>query len=190
MTAPRDLMQLPSDLPIPEDDGACDHLTGMALPAIALPSTAGGSVNLAESAARRSVVYVYPRTGRPDRPGPPGWDDIPGARGCTPQSCAFRDHHAELVRLGVAVYGLSTQTTDYQQEMVARLHLPFPVLSDSALSFAQALELPRFEWDGETLIKRLTLVVRDGRIEHVFYPVFPPDANAETVIAWLTAHPE
>ena len=185
----RNLMQLPADLPVPEDDGACDHLTGMAVPAVALPSTAGGAVSLADTASARTVVYVYPRTGQPGRPGPVGWDDIPGARGCTPQSCAFRDHHAELLALGAKVYGLSTQTTDYQQEMVERLHLPFPVLSDSALTFARALDLPLFQWDGQTLIKRLTLVLRDGRIEHVIYPVFPPDKNAETVIAWLTAHP-
>ena len=189
MAQPRDLTQLPADLPVPEDDGACDHLTGMTMPSIAMPSTAGGTVNLAETAAPRTVVYIYPRTGRPDRPGPAGWDKIPGARGCTPQSCAFRDHHAKLVALGAKVYGLSTQTTDYQQEMVERLRLPFPVLSDSALTFARALNLPLFEWDAMTLIKRLTLVLRDGRIEHVFYPVFPPDKNPETVIAWLTAHP-
>ncbi len=189
MAEPRNLMQLPIDLPVPENGGACDHLTGMVLPSIALPSTAGGTVNLAETTSTRTVVYVYPRTGQPDRPGPPGWDDIPGARGCTPQSCAFRDHHAELMELGAEVYGLSTQTTGYQQEMVERLHLPFPVLSDSALPFARALDLPLFEWDGKTLIKRLTMVLRDGRIEHVFYPVFPPDKNAETVIAWLTTHP-
>ena len=180
-------MKLPTDLPIPEDDGACAHLIGMAVPAIALPSTAGGLVNLAETASMRRVVYVYPRTGQPGQPRPLGWDDIPGARGCTPQSCAFRDHHAELAALGAEVYGLSTQTTEFQQEMVARLHLPFPVLSDSALTFAQALDLPRFQWDNKSLIKRLTLVLREGRIEHVFYPVFPPDENAETVIAWLTA---
>ena len=189
MTEPRNLMQLPTDLPIPEDDGACDHLTDMAVPTIALPSTAGGPVNLSETASMRTVVYIYPRTGQPGRPGPLGWDDIPGARGCTPQAWAFCDHHAELVALGAEVYGLSTQTTDYQQEMAERLHLPFPVLSDSALTFAHALGLPLFQWDGKTLIKRLTLVLRDGRIEHVFYPVFPPDKNAETVIAWLTAHP-
>jgi peroxiredoxin len=189
MTAPRNLMQLPTDLPRPEDDGACNHLTGMVVPSIALPSTAGGSVNLAETDSMRRVVDIYPRTGQPGRPGPPGWDDIPGARGCTPQSCAFRDHHAELTALGADVYGLSTQTIDYQQEMVERLHLPFPVLSDSALTLARALDLPLFEWHGKTLIKRLTLVLRSGRVEHVFYPVFPPDKNAETVIAWLTAHP-
>ncbi len=186
---PRDLMQLPTDLPVPENDGACDHLTGIAVPSIALPSTAGDIVNLAETAAPRTVVYVFPRTGQPGEPRPPGWDDIPGARGCTPQSCAFRDHHAELVALGAEVYGLSTQPTDYQQEMAERLHLPFSVLSDSNLTFAHALELPLFEWDGKTLIKRLTLVLRKGRIEHVFYPVFPPDRNADSVISWLTTHP-
>ncbi len=186
---PRDLMQLPTDLPVPVNDGACDHLTGIAVPSIVLPSTAGDIVNLAETAAPRTVVYVFPRTGQPGEPGPPGWDDIPGARGCTPQSCAFRDHHAELVALGAEVYGLSTQPTDYQQEMAERLHLPFAVLSDSNLTFAHALKLPLFEWDGKTLIKRLTLVLRGGRIEYVFYPVFPPDRNADSVISWLTTHP-
>ena len=188
MAKPRNLLRLPADLPIPENDGACDHLTGVAVPSIALPSTAGGTVYLAKTASPRTVVYAYPRTGQPGRPGPPGWDDIPGARGCTPQSCAFGDHYAELGALGAEVYGLSTQTTDYQQEMVERLRLPFPVLSDSTLAFAHALDLPLFEWDGKTLIKRLTLMLRGDLIEHVFYPVFPPDKNAETVIAWLTAH--
>jgi peroxiredoxin len=161
----------------------------MAMPKIALPSTAGGLVNLAETAPARTVVYIYPRTGQPGRPRPPGWDDIPSARGCTPQSCAYRDHHADLVAIGAKVYSLSTQKTDFQQEMAKRLHLPFPVLSDSALTFAQALNLPLFHWHGKTLINRLTLVLRDSRIEHVFYPVYPPDKNAEAVIDWLTAHP-
>ena len=184
----RDLGTLPADLPVPQDDGACDHLQGMAVPPIALASTAGRDVRL-DGIAGRAVVYAYPRTGVPGEPGVEGWDMIPGARGCTPQSCAFRDHHQELLALGAEVYGLSSQTTAYQQEMVARLHLPFEVLSDADLRFAKALRLPTFEVAGMTLIKRLTLILRDGAIEHVMYPVFPSDRNAQDVIDWLRAHP-
>jgi peroxiredoxin len=182
---------LPSDLPVPTDDGACAHLPGMALPSVPLPTTDGATVDLA-ALPGRTVVYVYPRTGRPDQEVPAGWDEIPGARGCTPQSCAFRDHHAELRALGARVFGLSTQDTAYQQEAVARLHLPFPLLSDADLRFADALRLPTFTIDGlpgQTLLKRVTLILRDGRIEHVFYPVFPPDRNAADVLAWLADHP-
>jgi peroxiredoxin len=185
----RDLSSLPADLPVPVDDGACDHLVGMRVPDIALPSTAGRSVVLAQAGRPRAVVYAYPRTGEPGKPSPDGWDLIPGARGCTPQSCSFRDHHQELLDLGAEVFGLSTQTTAFQQEMAARLHLPFEVLSDADLRFASALRLPTFEVAGMTLIRRLTLVLRDGRIEHVFYPVFPPDQNATQTLAWLGAHP-
>jgi peroxiredoxin len=181
------LHALPEDLPVPVDDGACDHLPGMLLPGVTLASTAGGSVNLAELSGL-TVVYAYPRTGEPDKDPPPGWDAIPGARGCTPQSCAFRDHYQELRARGAgAVFGLSTQTTDYQREAVERLHLPFALLSDADLAFARALRLPTFEVAGMTLIKRLTLIVVDGRIAHVFYPVFPPDRNAADVLGWLTA---
>lgn len=177
--------KLPEGLPVPVDDGACRHLLGMRLPAVSLPSTAGGVVDL--STLRGTVViYAYPRTGEPDKDPPPGWDAIPGARGCTPQSCAFRDHHRELHTLGASVYGLSTQTTDYQQEMVARLHLPFPVLSDAKLELVRALKLPTFTVEGMTLIKRLTLILDDAVISKVFYPVFPPDKNADEVIAWLS----
>jgi peroxiredoxin len=185
----RDLSTLPADLPVPIDDGACDHLVGMSVPAVALPSTAGRSVVLAQTGQPRTVVYIYPRTGEPDKPSPEGWDQIPGARGCTPQSCSFRDHHKELLELGAEVFGLSSQTTAYQQEMALRLHLPFEVLSDADLRFARALRLPTFEVAGMTLIKRLTLILQGGRIEHVFYPVFPPDQSAEDTIAWLRAHP-
>jgi len=181
--------ELPPDLPPPVDDGACDHLPGLAMPAIRLPSTAGRLVDLGALAAPRTVIYCYPRTGTPGQPSPDGWDMIPGARGCTPQTCAFRDHHAELVDLGAEVYGLSTQTTDYQREMVERLHVPFAVLSDDRLVFALALRLPTFEVDGMQLIKRLTLIVRDQRVEHVFYPVFPPDRSADRVVDWLRQHP-
>jgi len=179
------LHELPKGLPVPQDDGACAHLPGMRLPALALPSTRGRAVEL--SALRgTTVIYVYPRTGRPDQESPPGWNDIPGARGCTPQSCAFRDHHDELKRAGAAqVFGLSTQDTAYQREAVERLHLPFELLSDAKLSFARALRLPTFEVDGMKLIKRLTLIAREGVIVKVFYPVFPPDRNASDVLVWL-----
>jgi peroxiredoxin len=181
--------KLPPDLPRPLDDGACDHLPGLRVPSIRLPSTAGGLVDLGALSAPRTVIYCYPRTGRPGQPLPDGWDMIPGARGCTPQSCAFRDHHGELADLGAEVYGLSTQTTEYQREMAERLHLPFEVLSDAGYAFIEALRLPTFEADGMRLVKRLTLIVRDHRIEHVFYPVFPPDASAAQVIDWLERHP-
>jgi peroxiredoxin len=186
------LYELPKDLPVPQDDGACAHLEGMRLPSIPLMSTRGERVDLSARAGR-SVVYCYPRTGRPDEPSPAGWNEIPGARGCTPQSCAFRDHYAELRALGIdAVFGLSTQDTAYQTEVVQRLHLPFDLLSDEKLDFAHGLKLPTFEVEGTTLIKRVTLIVHAGCIEHVFYPVFPPDANAPAVIHWLversTAH--
>ena len=187
MSEPRNLLELPADLPIPVDDGACDHLPGMRLPAVALPATDGAVVDLS-TLPGRSVVYAYPRTGRPDQPLPTGWDDIPGARGCTPQSCAYRDLAAELAALGGRVFGLSTQDTAYQQEAVARLHLPFPLLSDERLELSTALALPTFAVDGMTLIKRLTLVISDGIIEIVLYPVFPPDADAANVAAWLREH--
>jgi peroxiredoxin len=179
------IYELPENLPVPVDDGACDHLSGVQLPSVPLPSTAGRVVDLAILRGI-SVVYCYPRTGRPDREPPVGWNEIPGARGCTPQSCAFRDHHAELQALGAKVFGLSTQSTEDQREAVQRLHLPFELLSDAELSFARSLRLPTFEVESVTLIKRLTLIVVDGRIEKVFYPVFPPDKNAGEVIDWLS----
>jgi len=176
---------LPKDLPVPQDDGACRHLTGMRLPQIALLSTAGRRVDISWLAGR-TIVYCYPRTGRPDQELPTGWNAIPGARGCTPQSCAFRDHFEELKRAGAAqVFGLSTQDTAYQREAAERLHLPFELLSDAGLELANALTLPTFEVDGMKLIRRLTLIASDGAIEKVFYPVFPPDRNASDVIAWL-----
>ena len=179
--------ELPKDLPVPQDDGACAHLTGMRLPRLALASTGGRSVDLS-ALPGRTVVYIYPRTGRPDQELPTGWNAIPGARGCTPQSCAFRDHYQELQRAGAAqVYGLSTQDGAYQREAVERLHLPFELLSDEKLAFARALKLPTFEVDGMTLIRRITLILRDGAVEKLFYPVFPPDRNAGDVLAWLAA---
>ncbi len=187
MARTHDWQSLPDNLPVPVDDGACDHLPGLRLPSIPLRSTYGDLVDLA-GLTGRTVVYCYPRTGQPDVDAPPGWNEIPGARGCTPQSCAFRDHYQELQALGAAVFGLSTQTTEYQREAVERLHLPFALLSDVDLAFATALKLPTFEVAGMTLIKRLTLIILDGQIETVFYPVFPSDKDAEHVIAWLTQH--
>ena len=176
---------LPPDIPVPQDDGAARHLSGMTLPDLALPATRGSSVNLSKLKGR-AIVYIYPRTGVPGVDAPPGWDDIPGARGCTPQSCGFRDHFAELKALGVAsVYGLSTQDTSYQREAAERLHLPFPILSDADLKLTRAIDLPTFSTSGMTLLKRMALVIDDGAIVKVFYPVFPPDKNAEEVIAWL-----
>jgi peroxiredoxin len=176
--------ELPNDLPVPEDDGAADHLPGMRLPSVPLASTSGDIVDLS-ALPGRTVVYCYPMTGRPDRSLPAGWDEIPGARGCTPQSCSFRDHHAELRSLGANVFGASTQDTEYQREAATRLHLPFALLSDSDLALAGALGLPTFEVDGMVLLKRLTLVIDEGWIEKVFYPVFPPDRSAEEVVEWL-----
>ena len=180
-------MVLPDHLPAPQDDGAARHLTGAALPDLSLPATDGADVNLARLGGR-IVVYIYPRTGRPGQPLPEGWDGIPGARGCTPQSCGFRDHFADLKQLGVArVFGLSTQTTDYQREAVERLHLPFAILSDAALRLTRTLKLPTFDVAGMTLLKRMAWVIDVGVITRVFYPVFPPDQSAEDVIAWLRA---
>lgn len=181
-------MELPDNLPIPVDDGACDHLPGMALPSIPLRATTGERVDLSILPGR-TVVYAYPRTRPPGEEATPAWDLLPGARGCTPEACAFRDHHAELRKLDVEVFGLSTQSTAFQREVVERLHLPFPLLSDHGLHLTGALWLPAFHYNGETLIRRLTLVIRDGAIEHVFYPVFPPDTHAEAVIAWLADNP-
>ena len=178
---------LPADLPAPVDDGAAAHLSGAAVSDLALPATDGRMVNLARLSGR-TVVYIYPRTGRPGHAPPTGWDAIPGARGCTPQSCSFRDHFAELKRLGVAqLYGLSTQDTVYQREAVERLHLPFAILSDADFKLTRALNLPTFAVDGMMLIKRMAWVIDDGVITKVFYPVFPPDKSAEDVLAWLRA---
>jgi peroxiredoxin len=182
-------LELPDDLPVPVDDGAARHLAGLALPDVALAATDGSAVNLSRLSGR-TVVYVYPRTGRPGQAMPTGWNAIPGARGCTPQSCSFRDHFNELRALGVKqLYGLSTQDSDYQREAVERLHLPFAILSDADLAFQRALRLPTFTVDGMVLLKRMALVIDDGVITNAFYPVFPPDRNAAEVIAWLQAAP-
>ncbi len=185
-----DLMALP-ELPVPEDDGAADHLPGMPVPSVALPATDGRTLTLdVPAGADRLVVYAYPRTGRPGEPSlTEDWDAIPGARGCTPESCGFRDHAAELAAAGAAVLGLSTQDTGYQQEMVTRLRLPFPVLSDATLALTRAMRLPTFTVAGHELLRRLTLVLRGGVVEHVFYPVFPPDTHVEQVLDWLREHP-
>jgi len=182
-----DPTQLPDDLPVPQDDGAARHLAGMRLPDISLTATDGRQVNLSKLPGR-TVVYVYPRTGRPGQALPTGWNDIPGARGCTPQSCGFRDHFAELKRLGVGdLHGLSTQDAAYQREAVERLHLPFTILSDEGLKLTRAMRLPTFQVDGMTLIKRMAWVLDDGVVTKAFYPVFPPDKSAEEVLGWLQA---
>jgi peroxiredoxin len=179
-----------SKIPAPVDDGAASHLAGAAVASIALPATDGTTVALA-SLKGRIAVFAYPRTGQPGKASlVDEWDMIPGARGCTPQTCSFRDLFADLKRAGAqGVFGLSTQSTAYQREMVERLHVPFPVLSDEKLEFARAMRLPTMQVAGQTLIKRLALVVDDGRIKKVFYPVFPPDRNAGDVLAWLQASP-
>jgi peroxiredoxin len=182
-----DYLSLPPDLPAPVDDGAAQHLLGAALPSLALAATDGSTVDLS-TLRGRTVVYAFPRTGRPGEPSlVDDWDQIPGARGCTPETCGFRDHHAELAAVGARVFGLSTQDTDYQQELVSRLGLPFALLTDAALLLTRALSLPTFEVAGQTLLKRLTLLVDDGVVSHVWYPVFPPDAHADDVLAYLRA---
>ena len=180
---------LPSNLPRPMDDGAADHLRGMELPQIFLRSTAGRMADFSNLGAARTVVYCYPMTGVPGKPLPEGWDEIPGARGCTPQSCGFRNRYQELLQLKTSIFGLSTQTTEYQREMAGRLRLPFEILSDSEFKLCDALRLPTFDVEGMRLVKRLTLIVRSSLIEHVFYPVFPPDESADQVLRWLRDHP-
>jgi peroxiredoxin len=176
-----------SKIPAPADDGAARHLKGMRLPSLPLKATDGTTVDLSKLRGR-TVVYAYPRTGQPGVDNPDGWDMIPGARGCTPQACSFRDHFAELNDLGVTyLYGLSTQSTDYQREAAKRLLLPFAILSDRPLRLAHAIRLPTFAAGGDTFLKRLTMVIDDGVVTHVFYPVFPPDRSADDVIAWLQA---
>lgn len=186
VTTAYDPMTLPPDLPVPADDGAADHLWGSSVPDIDLPATDGRRIPLARIIGGRVVVYAYPRTGRPGvAPLVEDWDLIPGARGCTPETCGFRDHHEEMRAAGAEVFGLSTQDTPYQQELADRLHLPFAILSDAALELTHAWRLPSFEVSGQTLLRRLTLVIRDGHVEHLWYPVFPPDRHAEEVLAWL-----
>lgn len=178
--------ELPANLPVPKDDGACDHLVGMRLPDITLASTGKRDVSLRDLSQEKLVLFFYPRTGRPDEGTPEGWDEIPGARGCTPQSCAYRDHYKEFQALGIQVYGVSTQTVDFQQELVQRLSLPYPILSDADFKLTEALRLPTFTYKNMRLLKRMALVVDTGEIEKVFYPVFPPNKNAETVLSYLS----
>lgn len=184
----RDWTGLPDDLPVPVDDGGADHLPGATPPSCRRRATDGPDVD-PTTLSGRTVIYAYPRTGEPGVDSPAGWDAIPGARGCTPQSCAYRDHAAELSAAGAQVFGLSTQTTEYQREAARRLHLPFPLLSDADLTLARAWNLPTFEADGQVLLRRLTMVLRDGVVEHVRYPVFPPDMDAPAVLDWLRANP-
>jgi peroxiredoxin len=184
----RDPLTQPTDLPVPEDDGAAAHLLGARMPHLALPATDGSSFLIARppSGFERLVLYAYPRTGRPgEAPLTPDWDRIPGARGCTPESCGFRDHATDLAAVGAAVAGVSTQSTAYQREAAERLNLPFPVLSDADLRLAGALGLPTFRAGGQVLLKRLTLIVRGNVVENVFYPVFPPDGHAGEVLDWI-----
>ena len=185
MVPATDYEQLPNDLPVPADDGAAAHLPGTEMPSVTMTATTGEPVDLSRAGRPRAVVYIYPRTGQPGVPLPEGWNEIPGARGCTPESMGFRDHYAELTALGAEVYGLSSQDGDYQGELAARLALPYPLLSDPGLVLAARLGLPTFTAGGERLYKRLTLVLNGGRIEHAFYPVFPPDAHAQEVVDWL-----
>lgn len=184
------LSNLPEDLPRPLDDGASNHLLGLTVPPLILKSTSCQEVCLTEvSQSQKTVIYCYPMTGKPGNKLPENWEQIPGARGCTPQSCSFRDHYSELLSLNACVFGLSTQTTDDQQEAVNRLHLPFSLLSDFDLLFTHALNLPTFEIEGVIFIKRLTIVMWQSKIIKVFYPVFPPDQNVQQVITWLTNNP-
>lgn len=190
MSAPKQPdFPLPSDLPRPVDDGAARHLVGIAMPAVSLPATDGKIVDLSKLTAPRTVLYFYPMTGVPGKPLPEGWDSIPGARGCTPQTSAFRDHAQELTDLRAEVFGCSTQNTVYQSEMANRLGLPFAILSDAEYKLCNALKLPTFEVEGVRLLKRVTLIIRNGKIEHVFYPVFPSNENAAEVIRWLRNNP-
>jgi len=183
----KNLHELPDNLPVPLDDGACAHLQGMQIPSVSLTNTADHKVDL-NSESGIVVAYFYPMTGRPDGPPMIGWNEIPGARGCTPQTCSFRDHHSELLGLGAKVYGVSSQSQEEQKEAVQRLHLPFELLSDNLFELTSALRLPTFEYNSVRLIKRLTLIIDDGAICKVFYPVFPPNENADNVIAWLRAN--
>ena len=182
----QDFTNAPSDLPVPHDDGGADHLLGMRLPALGLVSTQGGVVDVS-ALSGYVVIYCYPMTGVPGVALPPGWDQIPGARGCTPQNLAYRDHHTDLTELGATVFGLSTQSTAYQQEMAERLHLPFAVLSDADMAFAKAMNLPTFHTSGMHLLKRLTLICKDQHVVAVKYPVFPSNSDAAWAVNCLRA---
>jgi peroxiredoxin len=185
--ATHDPYVLPEGLPVPVDDGAADHLPGMRIPEVVLPSSVG-DVALADLAAERFVLYVYPQTGPPDKPVPMGWDEVPGARGCTPQSCSFRDHADQLAAFGARVAGVSSQPVAEQQEFAARTRMPFPIISDQQFILAATLSFPTFEFNEGRFYKRLTLIAEQGIIAKVFYPVFPADRNAIEVLNWLTHH--
>jgi peroxiredoxin len=180
------LSDLPDDLPVPEDDGACDHLTGSNIPEIILNSTHNEEVNIGKLSGY-TVIYIYPMTGQPNVALPEGWNEVPGARGCTPQSCSFRDLHDDL-KTHAQIFGLSSQETDYQQEAKERLHLPFELLSDTNFLLKQHLSLPTFTLDGIERYKRITLIIKENSIKKVFYTVFPPDQNASDVLNWLKEH--
>jgi peroxiredoxin len=188
MTDVHNPYHLPANLPVPLDDGAADHLPGAEVPSLRLTSTEGDLIDLALATQATLVIYCYPRTGRPGENPPAGWDEIPGARGCTPQACAFRDHHHELRQLGASILGLSAQPIDEQREFANRVQLPYALASDPALSFARALDLPTFSLGPLHLYRRLTLIARRGRVAKVFYPIFPPDRNAGDVRNWLADH--
>lgn len=183
----RDLSKLPDNLPIPTDDGACDHLKDKFLPNLKLQTTANRFINLSDL-QKPTVLFFYPRTGEPSKPAPPDWDIIPGARGCTPQSCGFRDLHSEFNSLGYQVFGVSSQSTEYQQEFVTRNHIPFEIISDENFELTETLTLPTFTYNGVKLLKRMAWVVNHGKIETVFYPVFPPNENASRVLEWLKSN--
>ncbi len=178
----RDLNKLPEDLPIPLEDGACDHLKHAFIPSIELKTTSGKWVNLCDLTIKKTLFFFYPRTGEPDKPAPKDWDLIPGARGCTPQSCGFRDLNFEFNSLGYQVFGVSSQDSDYQQEFVKRNHIPFDLLSDSDYKLTHSMQLPTFTFNGISLIKRMAWIVRDSKIEKVFYPVVPAHENAAQVL--------
>jgi peroxiredoxin len=179
-----DYNSIPDNLPIPGDDGAASHLLGQSLPKLRLHSTSDRLIDLSEL-TNKIVFFFYPRTGRPDEPAPVGWDEIPGARGCTPQSCGYRDFYGDFQQLGVSVFGVSTQSTAFQKELVQRIRLPFEILSDSEFAFTDSMALPTFEYNGMRLLKRMSWVYYEGKIAKVFYPVFPPDRNASQVIEWI-----
>jgi len=180
---------LPEVLPAPVDDGLADHLVGMDFPPLTLLGTDGKKWSFKDFSSPTTVVYVYPRSGVPGVPLPDGWDLIPGARGCTPESCGFRDHFTELQKLGADVFGLSSQDHEYQKELAERIELPFPILSDPDLEMKATLRLPTFIASGMELYCRLTLVIRNGKIVHTFYPIFPPDTHAADVVEWLANNP-
>ena len=180
-----DPKKLPENLPIPRDDGACNHLEGLDIPSISLQATNGNLLNIFEVSQHKAVFYFYPRTGIPGKNPPIGWNEIPGARGCTPQTYGYRDNFEKFRTLGIQIYGVSTQSTEYQKEAAQRLELPFLLLSDEKLKLTRALKLPTFNVDGAILIRRLTLIVEKGKVIKVFYPIFPPDKNAQEVLGFV-----